>query len=257
MNSKELMNELEKRKKIKEIAVKKYNTAVNDLQKIKQIIKNSSLFDKNVIFIISELVSIKENKYYVPFIIKNVKRELVYDRQGLFRKKLYRYLYKDYIFIDTKDNFDLLSNQKEMANYVADKLFFDDNTNLFVADSYTSEVFDHSEKEKDALGYHVCDFMKDDKERKITFFDLCDEKKRDIFCDGCTVFVRNCFKNFDYVSIFIEHLFDLQVQNNGNQLTDLDMQLELNDFLESEKPKEGKTSKVKVRKIKKPNNKES
>lgn len=257
MNLEELMDEIETREKTKKFFYDKYNTAVNDLEEIKQIKENSSLFDKSVIYIISELVSIKENKYYVPFIIRRVEKDFVYDGLGLFRKKLYRYRSSDYIFIDTKDNLESLSDQKEIVNYVSNMLHFSDDKNLFVSQSYVSEAFLPSEKIKDALRFYVCDFNKDDKERKIRFLALNGPKKNDKYCDGSIIFVRNCFKDFNYVFTFIEHLFDLQVQNNGRQLTNLEMQLELNDFLESEKQKEVKASKVKVRKIKKPNNNKS
>ena len=62
--------------------------------------------------------------------------------------------------------------------------------------------------------------------------------------------------NYPYINDFIEYLFELQL-NNGKHLNYEEMQKALNDFLESEKQKEVKTSKVKVRKIKKPINKES
>ena len=59
---------------------------------------------------------------------------------------------------------------------------------------------------------------------------------------------------------FIDYLFNLQLQKlqkNGKRLIFPEMVCAENYFLESEKQKETKDSNVKVRKIKKPNNKES
>lgn len=73
--------------------------------------------------------------------------------------------------------------------------------------------------------------------------------------NGCVIRHESVFdRNDKYPEAkdFINYLFELQVQNNGKHLNYAEMKRALNDFLESEKQKEVKTSEVKVRKIKKP-----
>ena len=46
------------------------------------------------------------------------------------------------------------------------------------------------------------------------------------------------FKDFEYVQNFIRYLFELQLRKNGNQLSPIEMDEALNDFMYSEEKKE-------------------
>ena len=252
MNLNEIMNELYSREDIANIMANKYCDAKRNVEEIKQIIEKASTFNMNVIKFITELISIKENKLYTSFGIVRVIRE-PYRRKKLIDRQ---YKYKEYscAFVTLEEEFKQLDNQEKLKSYFEKAAFFSDITYLGHLYSYESVS---SEKTDDY--YDIYDFDMFDKTKNVIFYNVLD-KKYDIShfnSHDDYMQVTNHFNWCEYVKNFIEYLFDLQVQNDGKQLTYEEMKKALNDFLELEKQKEVKASKVKVRKIKKPNNKES
>ena len=204
MNSEELLYKLD-------IAKDEYDKLLELIRKekiknaeLKRLLKSSLTFRTfDIIQIIADLLTIKENNSFGP---------IIYNKGVEFNgfRKVAISISKD--FADKKA-------ERKYAKYL--------------------KSVDPSENYIDIYYNAMCKCGPNlEKLYYITFDKLLD--KYDLFDDyalDSTILCHTDFKNYEYVNEFIEYLFDLQVQNDGRQLTYEKMQKALNDFLELEKDK--------------------
>jgi len=160
--------------------------------------------------ILADLASIYEDKNYVPVKFRTQP------------KQNYKYC-DDYYVIDASKR----DTYKELQDI--DTLTYEDG---FVVGS---SLFNKSDEENNE---HIIEmgFLIDRINNKLNLpYDY--RIIQDINKIYYYIYSLTSFSGREYIKDFIIHLFDLQVENNGKQLTYEEMQVALNDFLELEKDK--------------------
>ena len=219
MNLKETMNrikEMENREcELKEELISLENERTDMITRLNLC----AVFDESLIQVISELLSIKEEENFVPFMYKSY--------TGIFTNGAYS-VENDCIGIakseylpmfNQTDNKEKLFNQK----YGYDMICV--NTELL-------------EDEKEVVDNSVREYNLDNNYSKkvFTFEFLLDE----IGSVSSAYPIRICKSNFDeydYVQNYIRYIFDLQVQKNNMRLDYDEMKKAMNDYLQLEKNK--------------------
>lgn len=195
------------------------------------LIKRSAIFDESIIFFISKLISMKEQKNFIPFIYKR------YRQCGCYPK-----LYDEEINIGMASETNIIEFMKNEDNKL-DKFFLQKlGYELFERNRYL--VSSIKDNENTIIGYYDYNVSRDNEER-ITFKFLLNNYGIDSLFPYSVILSRYDFDDYHYVKDFINYLFDLQLQNNGKQLNSEEMHNAMNNYCEKES----------VRTLKRTNNK--
>lgn len=220
MNTKKLFDELnETRAKISRIKLEK--AKLFELEKkekeLWKILIRSTMFDKKIIWTISELMSRIEKEEYSPFRLEYKNKETLIEYIGVTECK-------NITEMKNVESIDKLSNKyiivADEAHYI--KKRHGDNY-CYAVPIY--DVLELSGSAKRDNKHHI--FAKSN----ILFKFILDGINA-IYPFSDIAGYSTCeFLEHKYVRDFIEYLFDLQVQNNGKQLSYDEMQVALNDFI--------------------------
>ena len=205
MNSKELIEQLDSTRTILVYLNNQKNALDEKEQTLTKVIRSSSCFNiTDVTKIVAELVSKKEKTTYIPFIFD-------VDVCDFWGRS-----HMDTFFTIAESGHEMTVKHK-CIDYAERSEYLQNINYPFIID-----VINHSKYEGNP------------RKADITFYNIV-EKYTNINFDKNT---RICIKNLDdcqYVTEFVNYLFELQFQNNSKHLTYEEMQVALNDFLELEK----------------------
>lgn len=208
MNSNELYNQLEIVKNKYDELLKLIEIEKNKNFELSELLKSCLSFRTfDVINVIAELISIKENDSYAVVFCNEDTNFTDYRKVGFAISKYF-------------------GDNKALRKYIRHLKSL--NSSLYGTADYIDIYYNEHKKcdpNLQCLKY-------------ITF--ACLLNKYDllsIHSFNSTIKCQNSFKNYEYVNDFIEYLFDLQVQKNGEHLTYEEMQKALDDFLNKEKNK--------------------
>lgn len=210
--------EKELNSKLLTISIKEYN--------LNKFINKCAIFDESIIFSISELLSYKEGKQFIPIIYKKFRQCSYYPS-----------MYSEDIFIG-------IALEENVMDFVRNK---SENIDRFLGLGLGYEIYQrtsgpvtkyrYGDTEKWIIkDYNLCDYEKSDKKEisfdfLLNFFDIKNQLPASLsYYD---------FIDYPYVRDFIIYLFNLQVQHAGKKLTYEEMHKALNDFMavEETKPK--------------------
>ena len=173
-----------------------------ELLKLNEIIKASASFNiSDITNVLAKLISFKEKKNYIPVIYSNNNWDMI---------KFFAAIMEDFMF----DNYRMYKYDSSRESFVSTMI---GGEQIGFIDIY------HSINDAGNLN------------KKIVFGRLL-LGGFNIECDPNYVTYRN-FSLYPYVNQFIDYLFELQLINDGKQLTYEEMVVALNKFLELEKDK--------------------
>lgn len=213
------MNLEESLKKIKELEIREQelkgelNSIKVESDNLSTLLNICAIFDESLIQVISELMSIKEQEHYIPFMYKNYSSVFV-DADYVVQNTC--------IGITKKEN---LSIFKENRN--PEELF--QNKYGYAMLCLETELIG-GEKEEDNSYIGVYDISKDSSRKLFTFEFLL--KDFDAPTGGYPF--RICKYNFDefsYIKDYVRNLFDMQIQRRGKKLNYEEMQKVMYDFI--------------------------
>lgn len=203
------------KKKLKTVSIKE--------SELNYFINQCAIFDESIIFAISQLLTYKEGKRFMPIIYKKFRHCCCYPP-----------MYSEDTFIG-------IAPDENITDFVMSK---SDNIDRFLGLGLGYEIYHKStgnitEYKYDTAGwiinyYNFCDYERDDK-NFITFAFLLNNFGIRNACQ--TTYSRYDFYDYEYVQNFIIYLFNLQVQNKGRILTYDEIHKALNDFLALEENK--------------------
>lgn len=220
MNTKKLFDELNETRsrisKIKEGEAKLFELEKKE-KELWKILVRSSLFDKKIIWTISELMSRIEKEDYVPFRLKYKNKKTLTEYIGITE-------YKNIIEMNDPKSIDKLPNKYII---VTDEIHYiekrqGDNYCYAVPIYNVSELSGSDKRDNQhhtfAKSNILFKFILDGINAIYPFSDIASYS----ICE---------FSEHKYVRDYIEYLFDLQVQNNGKQLSYDEMQGVINNFI--------------------------
>ena len=178
-----------------------------------------AVFDESLIQVISELLSIKEEESFVPFMYKrytgiftNGSCSVENDCIGIAKS--------EYLPMFTQtDNKEKLFNQK----YGYDMICV--NTELLEDEK---EVVDNSVREYN---------LDNDYSKKVFTFEFLLDEIGSVSSAYPICICKSNFDKYDYVQNYIRYIFDLQVQKSNMRLDYDEMKKAMNDYLQLEKNK--------------------
>ena len=184
-----------------------------------------AVFDESLVQIIAELLSVKEEENYTPFMYKSYTSILA---NGAYSVE------NDCIGITKKEYLPMFNQAKNKEKLFDQKYGYDMicvNTELL-------------EDEREEADTSVREYNLDNNysKRLFTFEFLLNE----IGTEASAYPVRICKSNFEeysYIQDYIRYIFDLQVQSSAMRLSYEEMKKAMNDYLELTK-KKGKTKKL-------------
>ena len=217
MTNYKLKRELEDLKSRREYLKKELVDIDKKEEKLLDFVNRCAIFNETIIFYISQLLTYKHKEELYPFTYKR------YNGSSMDIETIY-------VGISSCENIInfMRSKSDNIDEFFKQKLGYE----LFLK---STDIVEHDKKNKNGIinhyPYHDC--KKDGK--KIIFYFLL--KKFGIKNTYPVTISLYDFEDYSYVQDYISYLFDLQVQNNGRQLTDDEMFNALNDFLSKEKDK--------------------
>ena len=217
MNSKELINKL---KEIEE-KQKELKYEIRSLEKLKEDIyghlNRYAVFDESIVVLISQLMSKKENREYIPFIYRTISIPFVDSKSDIESK---------YVGITDKNNIERFIESTDAEELFKDKLGYE----VFFRDSDVRR--NQQDRNNAFVDYYEIPKKKD--RTLITFEFLLDGFGAAKHGYPVRVSKYN-FEDYTYVQDFVKYLFELQIKNNGSRLMYEQMNASLNEFLELEK----------------------
>ena len=179
------------------------------------LINKSAIFDETIIFNIAQLLSYKdERKPFVPF---TYKRYTIAFGENL-----------EEIYIGIAPDNNIISFIRNGNDSIND--FFKSNLGFEIFKK-KADIVDLADKEGIINFYNFYDGEND--RSKIIFEFLLDDYNIKNSYPTAAIPVSLCnFEDYEYVRDYISYLFELQLKNNGRQLSNDEMHQALNDFLE-------------------------
>ena len=218
MTNYKLKRELEDLKSRREYLKKELVDIDKKEEKLLDFVNRCAIFNETIIFYISQLLSYKHKKLFLPFTYKRYNGSSSMDIETI------------YVGISSDENIINFMGSKSdnIDEFFKQKLGYE----LFLK---STDIVEHDEKNKNGIinNYQYHD-GKNDRNKIIFSFLLKNYGIKNSY--PVTISLYN-FEDYSYVQDYISYLFDLQVQNNGKQLSDDEMFNALNDFLELEKNK--------------------
>ena len=226
MNNNELMKDKMNELKSREIILKKELADIwKKRNELSSFINRCAIFDESVIYYITVLLSYKENKAFVPFIYKIIIPDFASYTKDI--ETLHVGIAEGVYLTRFKGRYDFGTLFQQEFGF---KIFKTD-VRFIKYNADHSEAYNREEYIRVYYGNREVP----EKSKKITFEFLLAEYGIE---NTYPVEVSHYnFEDYSYVQDYISYLFELQVQNDGRQLTYEEMQRALNDFLELEKDK--------------------
>ncbi len=220
--SEEVKNKLESLRYKREILQEKIEYNNKKQVALSNLINRSAIFDENIIYRIAWLLTEKDdhkdgNIRYLPF---------TYSRR------------KNIMGFEGEDLFVGIATDKNILEFINSK---SDNLDDFFNSKRGYELFKkRSEVVEDPVQDRIImlNIIYDTERDKIVFDFLLDDYNIKNRYNHLIASALYDFKDFEYVQNFIRYLFELQLRKNGNQLSPIEMDEALNDFMYSEEKKE-------------------
>lgn len=205
-------------KKIKELDMReqelkrKLNDTKEESDDLFTLLNTCAIFDESLIQVIAELMSIKEQEDYIPFMYKNYSSVFV-DADYVVQNTC--------IGITKKENLSMFKENKNteelfQENYVYDMICL------------KTEVVN---KEKDNSYIGIYDISRNYDRKAFTFEFLL--KDFDVLTEGYPFRIcKYSFDEYSYIQEYIRRLFDLQIQRKGKKLNYEEMKKVMFDFID-------------------------